>query len=153
MMVVLALSPAVFASGKKEIKASVTFHIETEVTDNPKMIFPRVVNGKQRFFRRLPEFSTKDILTFNPFPSETGSDYGLVLKLKGGAINRLAAISNANQGRWMIASINGRVADGVFFDQQIDDGILVIWKGVTLADITLLDEGLPRAGAEGKKKK
>ena len=153
MMVILALTPAVFASGKKEIKASVTFHIETEASDNPKMIFPQLANGKQRFFRRLPEFATKDVLTFNPFPSETGGDYGIVLKLKGNAANRLAAISNANQGRWMIASINGRVADGVFLDRQIDDGTLVIWKGITLADITLLDEGLPRAGAAGKKKK
>jgi hypothetical protein len=153
MMVLLAISPPVFASGKKEIKASVTFHIETEASDNPKMIFPQLANGKQRFFRRLPEFATKDIASFNPFPSEIGEDYGIVLKLKSSAINRLAAISNANQGRWLIAQVNGRVVDGVFLDRQIDDGILVIWKGITLADITLLDADLPRAGAGGKKKK
>lgn len=153
MMVILAISPTVFASGKKENKASVSFHMETEATDNPKMIFPQLANGKQRFFRRLPEFATKDILSFNPFPSEIGGDYGILLKLKGGAINRLAAISNANQGHWMIAQVNGRVVDGVFLDRQIDDGVLVIWKGITLADITLLEESLPRAGAGGKKKK
>lgn len=152
MVLTLALAPAVFASGKKEDKASVTFHMETEPTDNPKMIFPQLANGKQRFFRRLPEFATKDVLTFNPFPSEIAGDYGIVLKLKGSAANRLAAISNANQGRWMIAQVNGRVVDGVFLDRQIDDGVLVIWKGVTLADITLLDSALPRAGAKGKKK-
>lgn len=152
-MLILALAPPVLASGKKEVKASITFHMETEATDNPKMIFPRMANGKQRFFRRLPEFGTKDILSFNPFPAETGGDYGILLKLKGGAINRLAAISNANQGRWMIASVNGQIVDGVFLDRQIDDGVLVIWKGVSLADITLLEESLPRAGAEGKKKK
>ena len=115
--------------------------------------FPQLANGKQRFFRRLPEFATKDIFSFNPFPSEIGADYGIVIKLKGGAINRLAAISNANQGRWMIAQVNGRIVDGVFLDRQIDDGVLVIWKGISLADITLLDEDLPRAGAAGKKKK
>lgn len=153
IMVILAICPTVFASGKKEVKASVTFHIETEATDNPKMIFPQLANGKQRFFRRLPEFATKDIFSFNPFPSEIGADYGIVIKLKGGAINRLAAISNANQGRWMIAQVNGRIVDGVFLDRQIDDGVLVIWKGISLADITLLDEDLPRAGAAGKKKK
>lgn len=153
MMVILAISPTVFASGKKENKASVSFHMETEATDNPKMIFPQLANGKQRFFRRLPEFATKDILSFNPFPSEIGGDYGILLKLKGGAVNRLAAISNANQGHWMIAQVNGRVVDGVFLDRQIDDGVLVIWKGITLADITLLEESLPRAGAGGKKKK
>lgn len=153
MVFILTLAPAVFASGKKENKASITFHMETEPTDNPKMIFPQLANGKQRFFRRLPEFATKDIVSFNPFPSETAGDYGIVLKLKSSAINRLAAISNANQGRWMIAQVNGRIVDGVMLDQQIDDGVLVIWKGITLADVTLLDEALPRAGAKGKKKK
>ncbi len=153
MTAVLALAPAAFAGGKKENKASVTFHMQTEATDNPKMIFPQLANGQTRYFRRMPEISTKDIASFSPFPSEIGGDYGVALKLKGGAINRLAAITNANQGRWMLAQVNGRVVDGVLIDKQIEDGVLVIWKGVTLADITLLDEDLPRAGEEGKKKK
>ena len=78
---------------------------------------------------------------------------GLFLGSRGNAANRLVAISNMNQGRWMIAQINGRVLDGVLIDKQIDDGVLVIWKGVTLADIAVLDEAFPRAGEEGKKKK
>lgn len=153
MMLVLAFVPAAFAGGKKESKASVTFHMQAEETDNPKMIFPQMANGQQRLFRRLPEFGTKDIVSFSPFPSEIGGDYGIAIKLKGNAKNRLSAISNANQGHWMIAQVNGRVVDGVMIDKQIDDGVLVIWKGITLADITLLDTELPRAGEEGKKKK
>ncbi len=152
-MALLALTPTVSAGGKKENKASITFHMETEATDNPKMIFPQLANGQRRFFRRLPDIGTKDIASFSPFPSEVGDGYGLVLKLKGNAANRLAAITNANQGRWMISQVNGHVVDGVTIDKQIDDGFLVIWKGVTLADITMLDEELPRAGADAKKKK
>jgi hypothetical protein len=153
MMAVLALTPAAFAGGKKDNKASITFHMETEGTDNPKMIFPQLANGQQRFFRRMPEITTKDIESFSPFPSEFGGDYGLALKLKRAAANRLAAITNANQGRWMITQINGRVVDGILIDKQIDDGVLVIWKGVTLADINILDDVLPRADEAGKKKK
>ena len=153
MMLALALAPAVLASGKKENKASVTFHMETESTDNPKMIFPQLANGQQRFFRRMPEITTKDIVSFSPFPSEVGGDYGVVFKLKGNAANRLAAITNANQGKWMISQLNGRVVDGVMIDKQVSDGMVVIWKGATLADIAVLDSDLPRTGAEGKKKK
>lgn len=153
MIASLALTSAVQASGKKETKASVTFHMETEASDNPKMIFPQLTNGKERFFRRMPEFATKDIVLFSPFPSEFSDDYGVIFKLKGNAANRLVAMSNVNQGRWMIAQINGRVLDGVLIDKQIDDGVLVIWKGVTLADLAVLDEAFPRAGEEGKKKK
>lgn len=152
-MVVLALAPSLLASGKKEDKASISFHMETEATDNPKMIFPQKANGQQRFFRRMPEITTKDVVSFSPFPSEFAGDYGVVFKLKGNASNRLAAITNANQGKWMLSQLNGRVVDGVMIDKQISDGLIVIWKGVTLADIAILDAELPRAGAEGKKKK
>jgi hypothetical protein len=150
MLAVLVLVPTAFASGKKENKASITFHMETEATDNPKMIFPQLANGQRRFFRRMPEISTKDIVSFNPFPSEAG-DYGIVVRLKSNAAARLSAVTNANQGKWMISQVNGHVVNGFFIDKQVDDGVLVIWQGVTLADITLLDEELPRAGDKKKK--
>jgi hypothetical protein len=153
LMFSLGIPPAAMASGKKEAKASISFHMETESTDNPKMIFPQMANGQTRFFRRLPEFSNKDVVAFSPFPSEFPGDYGILLKLKGNAANRLSALTNANQGRWMISQVNGRVIDGIMIDKQVDDGVLVVWKGVTLADIALLDEEIPRIGAEGKKKK
>ena len=153
-MLLLALSSAISASGKKNDKASVTFHMETENTDNPKMIFPQLANGQTRYFRRMSEANMNDIVSFNPFPSEMGDDdYGIVFQLKNHVATRIAAITNANQGRWMIAKLNGRVVDGVLIDQQIDDGLLVIWKGVTLADIDALDKALPRTGQDGKKKK
>ncbi len=152
MMLVLAMAPAGFGGGKKEDKASVSFHLEGVETDNPKMIFPQMTNGKTRYFQRLPEISTKDIVSFVPFPSEAGADYGLVLTLKPGAVTRLAAVTATNQGRWLLAQVNGRVVDGVMIDQEIKDGRLVIWKGVALTDITALDSMLPRTGQMGKKK-
>lgn len=154
MILLLALSTAGFAGGKKNNKAAVSFHMETENTENPKMIFPQLANGQTRYFRRLPEVSLKDIVSFNPFPSDLGGDdYGIVFQLKKHVGTRLAAITNANQGRWMITQINGRVVDGVLIDRQIDDGLLVAWKGVTLADIDTLDKALPRTGGDKKKKK
>jgi hypothetical protein len=153
MMLGLALAPTGFAAGKKSDKATVSFHMETEDSDNPKMIFSQLTNGQKRFFRRMPEFSTKDIASFSPFASDAGGDdYGIVFRLKGHLTGRLSAITNANQGRWMIAQVNGRVVDGVFINQQVDDGVLVVWKGVTLADVATLDKTLPRSGEEGKKK-
>lgn len=153
-MMVMAFAPAATAGGKKQPKLSVTFHMETEATDNPKMIFPQMTNNQRRFFRRVPEIGTRDIVSYNPFPSEFGDgDFGAVFQLKGNVAGRLAAITNANQGRWMISQVNGRVVDGVMIDRQISDGKLVIWKGLTLADVALLDEELGRTGDLGKKKK
>lgn len=144
--------PSLSAMGKADAKFTTSFHMQSDENENPKMTFQQLANGKTRFFRRMPEFSTKDIVSFSPFPSEVGEGYGVVFRLKDNAVKRLAAITNANQGRWMIAQVNGRVVDGVLIDKQVDDGLLVIWKGVTLQDITLFDTSLPRIGEEGKKK-
>jgi hypothetical protein len=140
------------AMAKKADKAVVSFHIETEATDNPKMIFPQDVAGVTRYFRRIPEISTKDLAVFTAFPSDSG-DYGLVFRLKPRVVNRLSAVTAANQRRWLLATVNGRAVDAVMIDAQIDDGVLVVWKGVNLPDIESLDATLPRAGEEGGNKK
>lgn len=151
LVVALALAPPVFAGGKKENKASVTFHMETEGTDNPKMIFPQMANGQTRYFRRTPEVSLKDVTAFSPFPADGDQGFGLMLKLKPTAVNRLAALTAANQRRWLISQVNGRAVDGVLIDKPVNDGFIVIWKGVNDADIAILDKELPRIGAEKKK--
>lgn len=154
MMLVCAFAPAVRAGGKADTKAALAFHMETDATDNPKMIFAQEANGKTRYFRRMPEITSKDVLSFNPFPSDAeGDDYGVAFKLNDNAARRFAAITALNQGRWLFSQINGRVAGGVLIDKQIDDGIVVIWSGATLADIKTFDAALPRFGQEGKKKK
>ena len=152
IMLVLGWSPSVSAGGKKNTKAIISFHMETESTDNPKMIFSQLTNGQTRYFRRMPEVSTKDIVSFTPFPSDAGGDdYGVVFVLKENAAKRLSAITNASQGRWIVSQLNGRVIDGFLIDKQVDDGRIVIWKGVTLADTAILDESMPRTGQEDKK--
>lgn len=154
MMLVLAFAPSAFASGKKDTKAILSFHMETEGTDNPKMIFEQLANGKVRYFRRMPEVTTKDVVAFAPFPAEGGGDnYGIVFQLKDNAAKRFAAITSANQGRWLIAQANGRIVDGVLIDKQVDDGRIVIWKGLTMADVNLFDESFPRIGQDKPKKK
>lgn len=153
MIFLTVICPAVWASGKADTKASVTLHMETEATDNPKMIFPHVIDGQTRYFGRMPEINTKDVVSFSPFPSDGGGDYGAMFKLKENVAGRLSAITAANQGRWLVISVNGRVVDGVIIDKQVNDGLLVAWKGLSLEDIAVLDKQMPRIGAEGQKKK
>lgn len=153
MLLACALPATLQAGGKASNKAVLSFHIETDENDNPKMIFSQMTNGKVRYFRRLPEVTTKDVASFMPFPTEGGEGYGIVFKLKDNASARLVAITNANQGRWLLAQLNGRIVDGVLIDKQINDGCVVIWKDVTLADVNLFDASLPRIGQDGKKKK
>lgn len=144
--------PASHAAGKKDTPATVSFHLETDATDNPRMIFQQAAGGKMRTFSRVPEVSSKDVLSFAPFPADDGS-YGILFSLKDHAAKRLAAVTNMGQGRFLISQLNGRTVDGVLIDKPVEDGKLVIWKGGTLADIAVLDESYPRIGQEGQKKK
>lgn len=141
------------AGGKAGDAAAVSFHIETEGNENPKMVAPFDVGGQQRFFRRMPEVSMKDFSAFSPFPSDDGQTYGVVFQLKAAANRRLSAITQVNQGKMLIAQVNGRVVDAVIIDKPVNDGLIVIWKGITDAEIKQYDKVAPRIGAEDKKKK
>ena len=153
--ILFALAPSMLsAAGKAENKASLSFHIETEASDNPKMIFPHALNnGQTRYFRRLPEISTKDVVSYSPFPSDSGEGYGAVFRLRDSAAKRLSALTNINQGKWLVAQVNGRLVDAVIIDQPINDGVLVVWKGITLADLSIFDKATKRSGEENKKDK
>lgn len=147
-IVLLSLCPGLtaHAGGKKGEKAGISFHMQADDTDNPKMIFPQLTNGKQLVFRQNPEVMTKDIAAFNPFPSQDGDGFGVVVQLKPAAKSRFAAISNTSISRWMVARVNGRVVDAVIIDKQVDDGFLVVWKGIGQAEIDAFDAMVPRIG-------
>lgn len=148
--VLLGVSP-VFAGGNKGKAARVSFHIETVATDNPKMIFPHEMFGQQRFFRRIPEVSSKDLVAFSPFPAEDQASYGAIFQLKDTARRRLAAVTADNIGKWLVCQAFGRIVDGVLVDEPVDDGAIVIWRGLSLEEIKLLDEAMPRIGEKKKK--
>jgi hypothetical protein len=140
------------AGGDKKI-AQISFHVETENNDNPKMIFPYQLMGKERYFRRMPEISSKDFVSFNPFPAEDQASYGVLIQLKESSGKRLTAVTTADQGKYMVCQAFGRVVDTVMIDQPVNDRVIVIWKGLTLDEIRELDKIMPRIGQEKKEKK
>ena len=152
-LIALLTTPVCPAGGKAGETGMVTFHLETEAGGNPKMVFEMQDEDKMRFYQRAPTISMKDITAFTPFPSGTGDLYGVVFKLTKAATGRLQSVSNANIGKFLVAQANGRVVDGVLIDKPVDDGFIVIWKGLTQDDIKLFDKALPRINDEKDKKK
>lgn len=141
----IALTGVVWAGGDKKIP-QVSFHVETEASDNPKMIFTNELMGKKRYFRRMPEIASKDFIAFTPFPSDDQTSYGILIQLKESAGKRLHAVTTANQGKLLVCQAFGRVVDAVMIDQPVNDRVIVVWKGLTLDEIRELDKAMPRVG-------
>ena len=152
LLALLLFTLPALAGGKKDNNMAVSFHMETENTNNPKMIFERDINGKKRFFQKTPDFTAKDIIAFSPFLADNKFDYGVVFQLRGAAAARLENLTAANPGRMLLASCNGRVVDVVIIDKPVKDGLLVIWNGIQEAEIKECDKMAPRIGKEKNKK-
>jgi len=150
LLLCLLISPA-WAGDKKGKNMAVSFHLETEAGGNPKMLMEQDVGGKKRFFQRSPDISTKDVVAFGPFLADNKVDFGMVLQLRPTAAKRLESITSANQGKMLLATFNGRVVDVVIIDKPVKDGFLVIWNGITDAEVKECDKVAPRIGKEKKK--
>ncbi|MFK7910732.1 MAG: hypothetical protein AB8F34_09015 [Akkermansiaceae bacterium] len=147
IVLVALLTPGlVSASGKKTPPASITFHIEGTAAEAPK--FARKVRTLvgDKYFRKIPEVSTKDIDSFSPFPADDKSTYGLVFKVNKQSAARLQAVTSNNRGKLLLALLNGQPMGVVRIDKPVSDGMLVIWSGVTLPEIRKYDILAPRIG-------
>ena len=145
----VALLPGtLMAGGKKAAEFSVSFHLEA--TPGERQAFKQLTNGKEVFYRKSPEVSTKDIIAFRPFPADEGQTYGVIFQLNKAAAGRLRSLSTAEQGSLLLAVVNGQVRDAVVIDKPVGDGLIVIWKWITLAEVKLADKHRPRIGEDPK---
>lgn len=152
----LLCSLSLMAGSKKDQQLVVQFNLQGSPTDGKKMSVPQEVAGKQVYFRLSPEISTRDIESFRPFPADDGHSYGVLLKLNRAGAQRLAAMTNANRTKLLMARVNGRPLDVVEIDRTVNDGLLVIWQGITTREIGMADKMMPRIGQtmkEWKKEK
>lgn len=144
LVLVATLLPApLHAAGSKEGKAQVSFHLQAEVGDAPKMIYPLMVGERRVNFKRMPEVQTKDVASYKAIPSKTQAGiYDIVIKLKPHAAERLQLMTNANRGRFMASQLNGRTGEAMLINQQVNDGVLVIWGVATAADLETLAKAI-----------
>ncbi len=138
------------ASGKKSPPASVSFHLEGSAAEAPQ--FARAFNtvAGSKYFRKVPEISSKNIESFSPFPADDERTYGLVFKLNEQGARRLNEITTMNQGKLLLSLVNGQPIGVVRIDKPVSDGILVVWSGITEQEIKLYDRIAPRIGEDPK---
>lgn len=138
------------ANGKKTPAASISFHLEGHAAEAPRFARKIKTIAGDKYFRKIPEASSKHVIAFSPFPADDNVTYGLVFKLNTTATRQLQSTTNLNQGKFLIALVNGQPRGLVQIDKPVNDGILVIWGGITLEEIKLYDKVFPRIGENEK---
>jgi len=130
---ILAVSALCVGAGKKYQLYLVTFHLEGEQTDNPKMITPVKLGSEHRqyYFSKIPTFTDHDIEWFYPFNSRDGKSFGTAFKLKDHAATELKGVCLTNQGKLLGARISDAQIQAVVIDRPIDDGVIVVWQGLS----------------------
>jgi len=152
LLSILALSlalPLASGMGKRPQKNSLTFHIESEAADGPRMVFPLNMGNKKRFFRKSPVTFTKELVSLKHFADPEGT-FGATFTFGLAAKTRIAALTTQHQGKWLVAMLNGRPVDGVFIDSPVRDGRLVIWRGILQTEIIRFEYALPLTGETRK---
>ena len=134
------------AAGKKAPDLKLSFHLQAEPGD--RRVFKQLTAGKEVIFQKAAAISTKDIVAFRSFPADDNNSYGVVFQLDKTATNRLRTLSTAHQGKLLLAVVNGQVLDAVVIDKPVNDGLIVIWKWISLAEVKLTDQHLPRIGED-----
>ena len=82
--------------------------------------------------------------------ADDGASYGVLVKLNAGAATRLTSITADNRGQYLLAIVNGQVRDAVLIDRAVDDGVLVIWQRISIAEVRQADAAMPRIGQDTK---
>ncbi|MDG2487266.1 MAG: hypothetical protein P8M65_06140 [Roseibacillus sp.] len=134
------------AAGKKAPDLNLSFHLQAEPGD--RRVFKQLTAGKEVIFQKGAAIITKDVVAFRSFPAEDNNSYGIVFQLGKTATNRLRNLSTAHQGKLLLAVVNGQVRDAVVIDKPVNDGLIVIWKWISLAEVKLADQHLPRIGED-----
>ena len=140
ILVVVCASCSQF--GEPKYKLSV--HVEGASEDNPRELIPLPLGGRKFLFKRVPEFSQRQISAFEPFPADDGQGNGLLLQLDVSGRNALEAATRTRQGELVLTVVNGVPVDIVQTDRPVADGRFTIWRGVSDETIIEMDKKLPR---------
>ena len=151
IMASMTASVSLHASGKKRPPISITFHFEAHGLDGKKMSIPVKTQLGRKFIQRSPSISTKDVVAYHAFVSpHPNGEYGVALRLTKVAAQRLRLLSSQRKGQYIIANVNGKVADMLLIDRVVDGRVITIWRGVDPKFLTAVNPILPRIG-ESKK--
>lgn len=148
------------SAGGKSPGPYIGIHVQGDEFEGSKFVKPNTVNGETKFFRILPDVTTRHFSAFQAFVSEDGASYGAALRLNDEGVRAMNVMCSTSQGRLARTIVNGKLLDVIHIDKSPADGYVIVWGGLNEADLQLmskklqrLDQGLPGEDTGKKRKK
>lgn len=144
-------------AGSSKPKVTVRFHTETNARDGSTFAMPIKLQYQQRdtFLKRVPDFSERNIRSIFPFRNADNT-WGCAFKLDEQGRIRLETMSSEAQGSALVVFIGTKAGQHQVIDMRIDrpvtDGIIMVPRGMTELEVTVLKEQFVVMGEEKKKK-
>ncbi len=133
LLILLAIGAVSLGLGKKYHNNLVSFHIQGDDHDNPKFMHTVKLGSdfREYKFAKIPSFTDRDIKWFYPFTSQYGTSFGAAFQLKSHSAIELKGLCLTNQGKLLGCRISNAPLQAVIIDKPIEDGVLVVWEGLT----------------------
>ena len=141
---------ALTTSGSRKPTLAISFHLEGAKFEGAKMVQPiKLGTPPQTFyFRRVPELTQRHIKGYYPFPADDGLSFGSAFKLNQNGTDALTTLSTIAQNRKLLTVLNGEPIDYIVLNETITDGYIVVWGGLTKADLANFDKEFARIQAQ-----
>lgn len=146
LLSVLAMPASVNGAGRKKGGFFISFHVEGDKSEGDRRVAEDSIDGRTVYFRRTPLITHKHLDGYWPFPAEDGT-WGAAFRLTSTGQRRLNTAGLTERGRLLRVVVNMRMADVLLIDKQPEDGMIVVWKGLTDDDLRQLEKQMPQLAA------
>ena len=144
-LMLLAILPPAHGSGKAR-RYSMSFHVEGDEFEGPRMVREERVDGKSHWFRISPVLTSNNFKGFYAFPAEDGS-WGAAFAVNDSGWEAIMQTASTDAGKLMRVVANGRAVDMLHIDKpKRDDHLIVVWKGLSTEEVAGLRKKLPEIG-------
>lgn len=142
------------ASAKKKPELTIRFHSEIVGGNSDTFAVPIMFSypPHQGIVSKIPDFSERNIVEIYPFQAADGS-MGCAFKLDQHGTLALDTLSVDKRGRSIVVMLNGRHVIDMVIDRRVSDGIITVQRGLTPAEVGLLQKEFPLFGQKAGKKK
>jgi hypothetical protein len=145
---VALLCPLLFTgAGNKSEAFLISIHEEATADEVPKFAHPVKLgaDAKQYYFKKVASFTDHDIAYYYPFISQDGQTFGAALKMKNKGTEGLKALSLTQSGKLLGIRFSPQTFSAVYIDRPVEHGTIVIWSGLSKAQIKELGKKFPHA--------